>query len=65
MEKRSETNSFPDGMEQKDHILRLARGAEREGIPFKVFIAGLGNYVDDELLIDDQPLFGWWNMGGA
>ena len=61
--KRSESN-LPN-MEQKDHILRLARGAIFLGLTQEEFLIGLKLYVDDETAIDNQPLLGWWLVGGA
>jgi len=55
---------FPNGMQQKDHILRIARGAAEKGASWSLFIAQLERYVDDEKVIDEQPLYGWWQLGG-
>lgn len=62
---RSETNEFAQGMEQKDHILRLVRGAIFLNVSQEELLKGIKMYVDDETAIDRQPLFGWWNLGGA
>lgn len=62
MSKRSET--LLSKLEQKDHILRLARGARECGVSFEGFTAGLIDYVNDERTLDNQPLVGWWNLGG-
>lgn len=62
--KRSESNDLGE-MNQKDHILRLARGAHRSNTSFERFIELLKIYVDDETAIDRQPLSGFWYLGGA
>ena len=66
-ERRSDTNAFPDGMEQKDHILRLARGVECEGGSLRDFIGLLKLYVDaaDDTGLDSNPLYQYWQIGGA
>lgn len=67
--KRSETNDFTKqgGMTEKDHILRLARGALMDDLTLEQFIElALKPYVDgNDTTLDDQPLCGWWYMGGA
>ena len=62
---RSKSNS--GDMEQKDHVLRLARGiAFRDG-NLSDFISLLCRYVDsdDDTILDQQPLYGPWMLGGA
>jgi len=69
MIKRSETNDYRPygGMEQKDHVLRLARGALAEGLNLAQFIELLKIYVDgnDDTVLDKAPLIGYWNLGGG
>ena len=62
---RLRSDSNLSEMEQKDHILRLARGASRLDVSLAEFTQRLAMYVDDESEIDRQPLVGWWSVGGA
>ena len=62
---RSRSNA--GGMEQKDHILRLARGVSCKGGSLADFIRLLAAYVDadDDTILDQYPYIGVWMMGGA
>ena len=62
---RSQSNEA--GMEQKDHILRIARGVASNRESFEKFIGLLEIYVDceDESVLDDQKIYRYWIMGGA
>lgn len=53
-------------MEQKDHVLRIARGVEFYGGSLRDFIELLSMYVDGETdeILDEQPLYRHW-MGSV
>lgn len=54
-------------MEQKDHVLRLARGVAFRDGNLAEFISLLCRYVDadDDTVLDQQPLYGPWMLGGV
>lgn len=62
---RSQSNA--GDMEQKDHVLRLARGALTKDRDLNRFIELLEIYVDSETdeILETNPLYGYWAMGGA
>jgi hypothetical protein len=62
---RSQSNA--GDMEQKDHILRLARGVKTKDQGIDELLALLTIYVDadDDTILDTQPLLGYWSLGGT
>ena len=64
---RTRSQSNARDMEQKDHVLRVARGVQTKGEDFDRFLELLCVYVDadDDRALDEQPLYRYWAHGGA
>lgn len=62
---RSQSNE--GNMEQKDHILRLARGAKCKELSLDDLIRLIEEYVDseDDKILDVRTHYAFWAMGGA